>query len=96
MKKHVTRDANELSKLFGLGAGSAIEAELKASLMIKIREEIEKKKLTHLEVSKLSGVGRTVVTGIVNCSIQRVTIDRLVKVLASLGVRAEFKFKRVA
>jgi predicted XRE-type DNA-binding protein len=64
--------------------------------MFKIRKEIEKKELTHQEVANLSGVGRTVITGIVNCSIQRVTIDRLVKVLSSLGIKAELKYKKAA
>ena len=96
MKKHTVKNAIELSELLGLTAADGIEAELKSSLMIKIRKEIEKNSLTHDQVSKLSGVGRTVITGIVNCSIQRITIDRLVKVLSSLGVKAEFKFKKAA
>jgi len=94
VKTKTANNATELSAILGLTPADAIEAELKSTLMKKIRNEVEKKNLTHLEVSKLSGVGRTVITGIVNCSIQRITIDRLIKVLASLGVRAEFKFKK--
>jgi predicted XRE-type DNA-binding protein len=96
MKKKTAKSAFELSELLGLNASDAIEAELKASLMLKIRTEIERNQLTHQEVSDLSGVGRTVITGIVNCSIQRITLDRLVRVLSSLGVRAELKFKKAS
>ncbi len=62
--------------------------------MLKIRKEVEKQELTHKEASDLFGVGRTVVTGILNCSIQRITIDRLVRVLSSLGIKAELKYKK--
>ncbi len=96
MKKKTAKNAFELSEMLGLNTSDAIEAELKSSLMLKIRKEIKKQNLTHQEVSDLSGIGRTVITGIVNCSIQRITIDRLVKVLSSLGIRAELKFKKAA
>lgn len=96
MKKKTAKNAAELSELLGLDPSDAVEAELKSSLMNKIRKEVQKQKLTHKEVANLSGVGRTVITGIVNCSIQRITIDRLVKVLSSLGVKAELKYKNAA
>lgn len=96
MKKKSYKTVEELSKALGLNASDAVEAKLKSSMMKKIRSLVEKQKLTHQEVADLSGVGRTVVTGIVNCSIQRVTLDRLVKVLVSLGISPEIKFKKVA
>lgn len=96
MKKKTAKTAIELSEILGLSTSDAIEAELKSSLMLKIRKEVEKQELTHKEVAELSGVGRTVITGIMNCSIQRITIDRLVRVLSSLGVRPELKYKKTA
>lgn len=96
MKKHTIKDAKDLSKLLGLTNAAAIEAEIKADMMKKIRELIGKQGLTHKEVADRSGVGRTVITQIVNCSIQRITIDRLVKVLISLGVSPIVKYKKAA
>ncbi len=96
MKKHIIKNAGDLAKLLGLPDASAIEVEMKADLMEKIGERVLKLNLTHQEVAELSGVGRTVITGIVNCSIQRITIDRLVRVLVSLGIAPVIKYKKVA
>ena len=94
MKKHTVKGAKDLSKLLGLSESDAIEAEIKADMMKKIRDLVSKQGLTHQEVSDKSGVGRTVVTQIVNSSIQRITMDRLVKVLISLGVSPVIKYKK--
>lgn len=96
MKKHEIKSSSDLSDLLGLNESDAIEAEIKSELMGKIRSLIEKKKITHQEVAELSGVGRTVITGIVNASIQRITIDRLLRVLVSLGIKPEIKYKKAA
>lgn len=96
MKKHKIKSPSQLSDLLGLTKSDAIEAELKSELMGKIRDLISKKKLTHQEVADLSGVGRTVITGIVNASIQRITIDRLFRVIVSLGLKPEIKYKKSA
>lgn len=96
MKRHTIKGAKGLSELLGLSEVDAIEAEIKAGMMKKIRDLVAKQSLTHQEVSDMSGVGRTVVTQIVNCSIQRITIDRLVKVLISLGVSPVIKYKKAA
>ena len=96
MKKHTMKGAKELSKLLGLSEAEGIEAEIKADMMKKIRDLVKKDGLTHKQVADRSGVGRTVVTQIVNCSIQRITIDRLLKVLISLGVSPVIKYKKAA
>ena len=81
MKKHTVGNAKDFGNLLGLSDSDVIEAEIKASLMKKIRDLVKKQGLTHQEVAEISGIGRTVITQIVNCSIQRITIDRLIKVL---------------
>jgi predicted XRE-type DNA-binding protein len=96
MKKHVVKNSKDLSKLLGLSDSDAIEAELKADMMKKIKDQVSKQALTHQEVANKSGVGRTVITQIVNCSIQRITLDRLVKVLISLGIAPIIKYKKAA
>ncbi len=95
MKKHTIKSAKDLTKLLGLSETEAVEAEIKVDLMKKIRDQIDKLGLTHQQVAERSGVGRTVVTGIVNCSIQRITIDRLIKVLISLGISPVIKYKKI-
>ncbi|MDH5580441.1 MAG: helix-turn-helix domain-containing protein [Bdellovibrionales bacterium] len=96
MKKHIIKNTKELGKLLGLSEADAIEAEIKSDMMGKIRELITKEGLTHQEVADRSGVGRTVITQIVNCSIQRITIDRLIRVLVSLDTHPVIKYKNLA
>ena len=96
MKNHTVKTAKDLSKLLGLSEADAIEAEIKAGMMKKIRDIVSKQGLTHQEVADRSGVGRTVITQFVNCSIQRITIDRLLKVLISLGISPVIKYKKAA
>ncbi len=97
MKKHNLKNgAKGLSKALGLSEADAIEAQLKSEIMTKIRQSIKQKKLTHQEVADLSGIGRTVITQIVNASIQRITIDRLIKVLVALGISPVMRYKKAA
>lgn len=93
MKKHIIKSSKDFSKIIGLSDSDALEAEIKVEIMNRIRDQVKKLNITHEEASKISGVGRTVITGIVNHSIQRITIDRLFKVLISLGVSPVIKFK---
>ena len=96
MKHHKFKSTKELAKHLGLSEARGIEAELKAKMMLKIKELVKEKELTHQEVADLSGVGRTVITGIVNSNIQSITMGRLLKVLVSLGVEPEIRFKESA
>lgn len=95
MKKHTIKHAHDFSKLLGLSEADGIEAQIKAEMMKKIRDIINKKGLTHQDVADLSGIGRTVITQIVNCSIQRITIDRLLKVLISLGISPVIRYNNI-
>lgn len=95
MKKHVIKNAKDFSKIIGLSDPEALEAEIKVEIMNRIRDQIKKLGLTHEEASRISGVGRTAITGIVNHSIQRITIDRLFKVLIALGITPSIQFKEV-
>lgn len=96
MKKHRIKKPEDLSELLGLSEADALEAKIKADMMGEIRKLIEKKGLTHQEVADISGIGRTVITQVVNCSIQRITIDRLLRILVSLGVSPVIKYKKAA
>lgn len=90
------KDTKHMAELLGLDETFAVEAQLKTKMKVKIKELVEAKGLTHQEVADLTGVGRTVITGIVNFSIQRVTLDRLIRVLVGLGVEPEISFKKPA
>lgn len=96
MKSKTYKNATDLAIGLGLSTEYAVIAEMKASLTSEIIKAIEKKKLTHKDVSDLSGIPRSAVTGIVNGSLQKVSIDRLIRIVGSLGKKVELKYKNAA
>ncbi len=71
-----------------------LEAEVKARLTKALIQQIKKDQLTHQEVAKLAKISRTTVTGILNGSLQKVTIDRLLRILAAIGLGVEVRVKK--
>ena len=96
MKKRRYQNLGDLAVSLGLKRERGHLSELKAKLTKEIIRVIEEKALSHKEVADLSGVPRTAITGIVSGSLQRVTIDRLIRVLNSIGLSVDFKIRNVA
>ena len=96
MKSKSYRSITDLAIDLGLSENRGDMAIIKANLTKEIIKAINKKKVTHQEVADLSGVPRSAITGIINGSLQKITIDRLVRVINSLGKKIEFKIKNVA
>lgn len=96
-KKHIkTKTAKEISEVLGLTHADAIDWEIRLNLTQKIIEIVKKKKLTITKVAKNAGTSRARVTQIMNGSSIGMSIDILIRILASLGQKVEVKFKRVA
>ncbi len=87
---------SEFSKSIGVSDARNTEAKLKAKLVAAIRREIDGQDLSHDEVAKLAGVARTNITGIISGSIKSVTIDRLVRIAAALGLSMDLAIKKSA
>ncbi|MCY4524450.1 MAG: XRE family transcriptional regulator [Halobacteriovoraceae bacterium] len=96
MKSKMYNSSSGLAKDFGLPVERGLVAEMKAKLTKEIVKAISKRGLTHKEVSELSGVPRSAVTGIINGSLQKVTLDRLIRILGTLGKTIELKIKTAA
>jgi predicted XRE-type DNA-binding protein len=73
-----------------------LEAVLKAQLIAAIVKEVVRTKLTHVELAERSGLPRTAVTGILSGSLQKVTIDRLLRLVEAAGLEAEIRVRRAA
>ena len=54
-----TKTAQELAEALGLTPAESIEIQFSVDLNSKIIDVVKSMKLTHAEVSKLTGVGRT-------------------------------------
>ncbi|MFA6238052.1 MAG: XRE family transcriptional regulator [Bacteriovorax sp.] len=91
MKKYT--NMREFAADFGLPPEYGELAEVKAKITKEIIKVIEKEGLTHQELAEMSGVPRSAVTGIVSGSLQKVTIDRLIRILFALGRTIELKIK---
>lgn len=96
MKSKIYNGYSDFAKDLGLSAERGLVAEMKAKLTKEIVKDIDKRGLTHKEVSELSGVPRSAVTGIINGSLQKVSIDRLIRILGTLGKTIELKIKTAA
>jgi len=88
--------AAELARRLGLPASRGIEAVLKAELIAAVVQETKAQKLTHAELARRSKLPRSAVTGILSGSLQKVTLDRILKLVEAVGYVPEIKLKKVA
>jgi predicted XRE-type DNA-binding protein len=92
MKKKTS--AERLSGLLGIPSSRGMESVMKAQLISAILKIAEKDGLTHVELAKRSGLPRSAVTGILSGSLQKITIDRVLKLVEAAGLIAEVKVHR--
>jgi predicted XRE-type DNA-binding protein len=85
-----------LAKLLGIPGSRSLEAVLKAQLIAAVAREIELRGITHAELATRSGLPRSAVTGILSGSLQKVTIDRVLRLVESAGLVADIKVRRAA
>jgi len=94
MKKKTT--GAELSKMLGVSRARSMEAVIKAQLITAVLEAIAEKGLTHAEIAKKANLPRSAVTGILSGSLQKVTIDRVLRLIEAAGLYAEVRTKKIA
>ena len=94
MKKRTP--ATRLARQLGIAKGRGIEAVVKARLIAAIVQEVERRGFTHAELAVRSGLPRSAVTGILSGSLQKVTIDRVLRLLEAAGLEADIRVRRAA
>ena len=95
MNKRRTSPAR-LARQLGIPKSRGLEAVLKAQLIAAIIREIRRRGLTHTQVAARSGLPRSAVTGILSGSLQKVTIDRVLRLLEAVGLEANVRVRRAA
>lgn len=85
-----------LAKQLGIPKSRGMEAVLKAQLIAAIVREVEVRGFTHAELASRSGLPRSAVTGILSGSLQKVTIDRVLRLLEAAGLEADIRVRRAA
>lgn len=94
MKKKTS--ANELSKMLKISHARASEAVMKAQIIVAVKKIVESESLTHAEIATRSKLPRSAVTGILSGSLQKVTIDRLLRLADAVGLTAHLVLKKTA
>ncbi len=85
-----------LAEDLGLPKSRTMEAIVKAELISAVLQEIDRAGITHAELAKRSGLARSAVTGVLSGSLQRVTIDRILRLVDAAGLEAHVKVRRTA
>lgn len=85
-----------LAKKLGISPARGMEAVIKAQLISAILKAADKNRLTHLELAKRSGLPRSAVTGILSGSLQKVTIDRVLRLAEAAHLEAEIRVREAA
>ena len=88
--------AAQLAKLVGIPKSRGLEALLKAQLIAAVVREVARRHLTHAELATRSGLARSAVTGILSGSLQKVTIDRVLRLVDAAGLEADVRVRRAA
>lgn len=86
----------QLAALLNISPSRGMEAVIKAQLIKGVLDALNKQELTHQELAKKSGLPRSAVTGILTGSLQKVTIDRVLRLVEAVGLIAEVNLKKAA
>jgi predicted XRE-type DNA-binding protein len=92
----VARTAADLAGDLGLSPADAATIDLRVTMLRRITSEVRRQGLTHAEAAARCGTSRSRMTAILNGAIDGVSTDLLLRMLASLGVRARVSFTRAA
>jgi predicted XRE-type DNA-binding protein len=91
-----TTSADRLAKLLAIPRSRGLEAVVKARLIAAVLREVDRKRLTHAELAARSGLPRSAVSGILSGSLQKVTIDRVLRLVEAAGLDADIRVRRAA
>jgi len=91
-----TTSAHRLAQLLAIPRSRGLEAVVKARLVSAVLREVDRKRLTHAELAARSGLPRSAVSGILSGSLQKVTIDRLLRLVEAAGLEADIRVRRAA
>ena len=94
--KKITKTSKQLSKALGLTPADAVEWELRYSISNKIIQIVAKQDLSVTEVAKRSGTSRARITKVLKGDTLGISLDVLVKIVASLGQTIKVNFRKAA
>lgn len=96
MKAKRYKSLEEFGNDLGVTPDRVEISKMKAKLKKRIIQETVSKNITCAELAITSGLSRTVVSGIVNGSLQSVSIERLITLASALDLSVELSIKKAA
>lgn len=96
MKTKRYKNIDELGKDLGISPERIGISEMKTKLKQRIVKETLKRNVTSAELADLSGLTRSVVSGIVNGSLQSVSLERLIRLAFAIDLVVELNIRRAA
>jgi predicted XRE-type DNA-binding protein len=94
LKPIIARTPEELASTLGLSNPAAKEWQVQHLLQKRLKEIAARERITHAEIAKRAGTSRTRVTAILNDDLEHVSIDLLIRIIASLGYRVKVSVVR--
>ena len=88
--------AETLAKQLGISPARSTESVMKARLISAVQKAVVELALTHAEIARRAGIPRSAVTGILSGSLQKVTLDRVLRLVDAVELVAEVRVKRAA
>lgn len=96
MKVKRYKNVEEFGNELGVSSDRIEISKMKAKLKKRIIQETISKDITCAELAEISGLSRTVISGIVNGSLQSVSIERLIRLASALDLSVELSIKTAA
>ncbi len=96
MKTKTYKNIDDFGKDLGLSKDQIEIAKLKTKIKQRIRKRVDSLDLSIQEIANSCDLSRTVVSGIVNGSLQSVSIERLLKLAYALDLSVDLKISKAA
>lgn len=80
----------------GFDSTEAIHLQLRSAMMTRLIAEIEKQRLTQAQAAKRIGITQPRVSDLMRGKLHLFSIDSLVTMLTAMGLRVDFKVRKVA
>jgi len=91
-----SRKSANVFEQIGFSTNEAAHLQLRSAMMSRLIAEIEKQDLTQAEAARRMGITQPRVSDLMRGKLHLFSIDTLVALLSSLGLRVDFKVRKVA
>lgn len=96
MKTKRYKNIDDLGKDLGISPERIGISVMKTKLKQRIIQETIKRDVSAAKLAELSGLTRTVVSGIINGSLQSVSLERLIRLAFAIDLVVDLNIRRVA